>query len=130
MARAKRHDFFYGHDMANEFSAWHIDQDNALKRRVRIEAIGTTFALYERQWRSEVYYFGDLVYRGKEGASHVFGLEDGIRSRPHWKLVIDGEIPSGLAALLPATKQPLLSNIGMLIIGFLCLAIVYFAAAA
>ena len=114
--------------MSDLQQVWLIDSDSALKRRVRIEVIGKTFALYEQQWRSEAYFFGDLVYRGKEGDSHVFGLEDGIRDRPKWKLGFKGEIPSELTALLPPPKPPLISNIGMLIIAFLCLAIVYFAA--
>ena len=114
--------------MSEPANAWLIDGDSALKRRVRIEVIGRTFLLYEQQWRSQAYFFGDLVYRGKEGESHVFGLEDDIKARPHWKLGFKGEIPSALSTLLPKPKQPLLSNIGMLIIAFLCLAIVYFAA--
>ncbi len=73
-------------------------------------------------------FFGDLVYRGKEGASHVFGLEDGIKDRPKWKLGIKGDIPAELSTLLPRAKPPMISNIGMLIIAFLCLGIVYFAA--
>lgn len=116
--------------MSVPVNSWLVEGDSALKRRVRIEVIGTTFALYEQQWRSEVYYFGDLIYRGKEGDCHIFGLEDGIKSRPQWRLGIDGGIPAELASLLPTPKKPLLSNIGMLIISFLCLAIVYFAAAA
>tara|TARA_R110000850_G_scaffold252198_1_gene377339 strand:+ start:1034 stop:1381 length:348 start_codon:yes stop_codon:yes gene_type:complete len=115
--------------MSERVNAWLIDGKSALKRQVRIEIIGRTFLLYEQQWRSEAFFFGDLVYRGKEGASHVFGLEDGIKDRPRWKLGIKGDIPDELSALLPAPKQPVLSNIGMLIIAFLCLAIVYFAAA-
>lgn len=114
--------------MSGPANVWLIDGDSALKRRVRIEMFGKTFALYEQQWRSEVYYFGDLVYRGKEGEAHVFGLEDGIKARPGWKLGIKGEIPAELTGLLPRAKPPLISNIGMLIIAFLCLAIVYFAA--
>lgn len=115
--------------MSEHASAWLIDGESALKRPVRIEVIGKTFLLYEQQWRSDAYFFGDLVYRGKEGESHVFGLEDGIKARPKWKLGFKGEIPAELSALLPRAKPPLLSNIGMLIIAFLCLAIVYFAAA-
>lgn len=107
---------------------WLVDSDSALKRRVRIEVIGKTFALYEQQWRSEAYFFDDLVYRGKEGDSQVFGLEDGIKARPKWKLGFKGKIPAELSAQLPQPKPPLLSNISMLIIAFLCLAIVYFAA--
>ncbi|VWX59160.1 hypothetical protein [Sphingorhabdus sp. 109] len=107
---------------------WLIDGDSALKRRVRIEVIGKSFTLYEQQWRSDVYFFGDLVYRGKQGDSHVFGLEDGIRDRPKWKLGFKGEVPAELVSVLPRAKTPLLSNIGMLVIAFLCLAIVYFAA--
>lgn len=114
--------------MSDPQQVWLIDSDSALKRRVRIEVIGKTFALYEQQWRSDAYFFGDLVYRGKEGDSHVFGLEDGIKARPKWKLGFKGEIPAELTALLPRPKPPLLSNIGMLIIAFLCLGIVYFAA--
>jgi hypothetical protein len=114
--------------MSGPANVWLIDSDSALKRRVRIEVIGKTFALYEQQWRSEAYFFGDLVYRGKEGEAHVFGLDDGIKARPGWKLGIKGEIPAELTALLPRVKPPLISNIGMLIIAFLCLAIVYFAA--
>jgi len=114
--------------MSDLQQVWLIDSDSALKRRVRIEVIGKTFALYEQQWRSDAYFFGDLVYRGKEGDSHVFGLEDGIKDRPKWKLGFKGEIPPALSPLLPKPRQPLLSNIGMLIIAFLCLGIVYFAA--
>jgi len=114
--------------MSDPAHVWLIDSKSALKRRVRLEVIGKTFALYETQWRSETFFFGDLVYRGKEGGSHVFGLEDGIKARSVWRLGIKGEIPAELSALLPRPKPPLLSNIGMLIIAFLCLAIVYFAA--
>ena len=113
--------------MDAEFIAWHIGHDNALKRTVRIEVIGKSFALYEQQWRSEAYFFDDLVYRGKEGQSHVFGLEDGIKARPKWKLGIKGEIPAELSALLPRPKQPVKSNIGLMIVAAICLAIVYFA---
>jgi hypothetical protein len=114
--------------MSEPATTWLIDGDSALKRRVRIEVFGKTFSLYEQQWRSEAYFFGDLVYRGKEGEFHVFGLEDGIKGRPKWKLGIKGEIPDELSTLLPQPKQPLISNIGLLIIAFLCLGIVYFAA--
>ncbi|MEH6792221.1 hypothetical protein [Parasphingorhabdus sp.] len=114
--------------MSHPATAWLIDGDSALKRRVRIEVIGKTFSLYEQQWRSEPYFFGDLVYRGKEGESHVFGLEDGIKVRSSWKLGIKGDIPPELSALLPLRKPPSISNTGMLIIAILCLAIVYFAA--
>tara|TARA_R110002020_G_scaffold4067_10_gene17871 strand:+ start:902 stop:1246 length:345 start_codon:yes stop_codon:yes gene_type:complete len=113
----------------SDHTAWLIDGKSALKRQVRIEVIGRTFLLYEPQWRSETFFFGDLVYRGKEGESHVFGLEDGIKERPKWKLGIKGDIPAELSGLLPRARPPMLSNIGMLIIAFLCLAIVYFAAA-
>ena len=44
--------------------------------------------------------------------------------RPKWKLGFKGDIPPELSTLLPPPKQPLLSNIGMLIIAFLCLGIV------
>lgn len=113
--------------MSDPANIWLSDSMNARKRPVRIEVIGSTFALYESQWRSEAYFFGDLVYRGKEGDSHIFGIEDGIKDRPNWKLGVKGEIPAELTKLLPEPKPPLLSNIGMLIIAFLCLAIVYFA---
>ncbi len=115
--------------MSGPANVWLIDGDSALKRRVRIEVIGKSFALYEQQWRSEAYFFGDLVYRGKEGQAHVFGLDDGIKARPSWKLGIRGEIPAELTALLPRVKPPLISKFGMLIIAFLCLVIVYFAVA-
>ncbi len=114
--------------MNTEATVWHIGEGNALKRMVRIETVGKTFVLYEQLWRSEAYFFGDLVYRGKEGESHVFGLEDGIKSRQKWKLGFKGGLPAELVPLLPRAKKPLISNIGMLIIAFLCLAIVYFAA--
>ena len=113
--------------MSDPANIWLIDSDKALKRRVRIEVIGKSFALYEQQWRSEAYFFGDLVYRGKEGESHVYGLEDDIKSRPKWKLGFKGEIPAELTALLPPAKQPLKSNIGLIIVAVICLAIVYFA---
>lgn len=110
-------------DLAN---AWLIDDKSALKRQVRIEVIGKAFSLYEQQWRSEAFFFGDLVCRGKEGETHVFGLEDGIKARPNWRLGIKGEIPVELSALLPQPKPPLTSNIGRLIIAFLFLVIIYF----
>ncbi|MEP5407710.1 MAG: hypothetical protein ABJQ18_02650 [Parasphingorhabdus sp.] len=99
-----------------------------MKRRVRIETIGKTFVLYEQQWRSEAYFFGDLVHKGSEGESKVFGLEDGIKARPNWRLGLKGDLPPEISILLPKVKKPVLSNIGMLIIAFLCLGIVYFAA--
>ncbi|MGB5485656.1 hypothetical protein [Parasphingorhabdus sp.] len=113
--------------MNPEITAWHIGHDSALKRMVRIEVIGKSFALFEQQWRSEAYFFGDLVYRGKEGRSHVFGLEDGIKARPKWKLGFQGEIPAELTTLLPQPKQPMKSNIGLMIVAIVCLAIVYFS---
>lgn len=115
--------------MSDAANMWFIDGETAARRPVRIEVIGKTFVLYEQQRRSETYFFGDLIYLGKERNSQVFGLEDGIKGRPKWKLGIRGDIPAELASLLPKPKQPLLSNVGMLIIAFLCLAIVYFAAA-
>lgn len=113
--------------MTSPFTAWHTDTDIALKRRVRVESVGKTFVLYEQQWRSEAYFFGDLVYKGRDGDSEVFGLEDGIKKRPNWQLGINGEIPAELSASLPKRKTPILSGIGMILIAFLCLAIVYFA---
>ncbi len=113
--------------MFESANIWLVDSDSALKRQVRVEVIGKSFALYEQQWRSEAYFFGDLVYRGKEGESHVFGLEDGIKARSKWKLGFKGELPAELTALLPQPKQPLISRAGMVIIVFLCLAIAYFA---
>lgn len=106
---------------------WLVDSDSAPKRPVRMEVIGKSFALYEQQWRSEAYFFGDLVYRGKKGDSHVFGLEDGIKARPHWKLGFKGEIPAELTALMLRPKQPVKSNISLMIVAAICLAIVYFA---
>jgi len=114
--------------MTTSFSVWHTDTDSALKRRVRIETIGKTFVLYEQQWRSEAYFFGDLVYIGREEEAEVFGLEDGIKDRPNWRLGLKGDIPSDISALLPKVDKPLLSNIGILIIAFLCLGIVWFVA--
>lgn len=93
---------------------------------MRIETVGNTFLLFENQWRSEAYHFGDLVYRGSTGGSHVFGLEDDIKQRPHWELGFLGDPPPELKGLLPKLRQPMLSGVGMLIIAFLCLAIVYF----
>lgn len=116
-------------DLMSDFAnIWLVDGDSALKRRVRMETVGKTFVLYEQLWRSEAYFFGDLVYRGTEGDSHVFGLEDGIKSRQKWKLGFKGDLPAELVPLLPRVKQPLISNIGMLVIAFLCLAIVYLVA--
>lgn len=113
--------------MNTAIDAWHIDMDSALKRRVRVETVGKSFVLYEQQWRSEAYFFGDLVYVGREGDSEVFGLEDGIKKRPNWRLGIKGGIPPELSDLLPKPKKSMLTGVGMLIIAFLCLAIVYFA---
>ncbi len=111
--------------MSEGYSIWHIDGDSALKRRVRMEIVGQTFALYEQLWRSEVYYFGDLVYRGKQGEAHVFGLEDGIKNRPKWEIGFKGKLPPELADRLPEHKRPVPSNIGMILIAAICLAIVY-----
>ncbi|MEP2103900.1 MAG: hypothetical protein ABJP02_17375 [Parasphingorhabdus sp.] len=115
--------------MSNDYSVWHRDGKGARKRSVRIETIGKTFLFFENQWRSEAYYFGDLVYRGLTGGSHVFGLNDGIKARPHWQLGFTGDPPAELTTLLPEYKRPMLSGVGMLIIAFLCLGIVYFGSA-
>ena len=115
--------------MSDPENIWFVDRSGAVKRRVRIEVIGKSFALYEQQERSEAYFFDDLVYRGREGGSHVFGIEDGIKERPDWKLGFRGDIPAELTALLPRAQRPMISAIGMLIIASLCLAIVYFALA-
>ncbi|VAV95544.1 hypothetical protein MNBD_ALPHA04-528 [hydrothermal vent metagenome] len=111
------------------YTLWHIDGESLVKRRPRMEIVGKTFMLYDQQWRSEPVFFGDLIYHGKEGEAHVFGLEDGIKGRPKWRLGLKGEIPPELAGLLPETKKPAISNIGMLIIAFLCLGIIWFVAA-
>ena len=115
--------------MDDGFAVWHIDSESGPKRRVRIEVIGKTFALYEQQWRSEAYYFGDLVYRGKNGDSHVFGLEDKIKPRPHWRLGFQNGVPPELSGLLPKMKSPLLTGVGILVIALLGVVIVYLAAA-
>ena len=112
--------------MDDDVSIWHRDGKSARKRSVRVETIGKTFLFFENEWRSEAYYFGDLVYRGLTGGSHVFGLEDGIKARPHWQLGFIGEPPAELTCLLPKLKKPVLSGVGMLVIAFLCLGIVYF----
>ncbi len=112
--------------MSNNSSVWHRDSKGARKRSVRIETIGKTFLFFENEWRSEAYYFGDLEYRGLTGGSHVFGLDDGIKARPHWELGFTGEPPAELKTILPKMKKPMLSGVGMLIIAFLCLGIVYF----
>ena len=112
--------------MSNSFPVWHRDGKGSRKRTVRIETIGKIFLFFENQWRSEAYYFGDLVYRGLNGGSHVFGLDDGIKARPHWELGFTGDPPAELKGFLPKYKQPILSGVGMLIIAFLCLGIVYF----
>ena len=109
------------------FSLWYINGDRPTKRRARIEVIGKTFMLYEREWRSGPYYFGDLVYRGEEQQAQVYGLDDGIKDRSLWKIGLKGEVPADLAALLPRAKQPLLSNGGLAGIAILCLIIVYYA---
>lgn len=104
---------------------WYIDGESPVKRPVRLEILGKTFMLYEKEWRSGPYYFGDIVHRGSSGDTHVFGLEDGLKDRPKWELRIKGDIPAQLAALLPKHGKKGLGNIVMLIIAFLCLAIVY-----
>jgi hypothetical protein len=84
--------------MSDLQQVWLVDSERALKRRVRIEVIGKSFALYEQLWRSEAYFFDDLVYLGKQGESHVFGLEDGLKARPKWRLGFKGELPADQAA--------------------------------
>ena len=116
--------------MNDDSSAWHRDAKGARKRWVRIETIGKTFVFFENEWRSEAYYFGDLVYQGLTGGSHVFGLEDGIKRRPHWQLGFTGDLPAELSGLLTKYKKPALSGWAMLVTAFLCLGIVYFASAA
>ena len=116
--------------MDEAISIWHRDAKGARKRSVRIETIGKTFLFLENEWRSEAYYFGDLVYRGLSGGSHVFGLEDGIKARPHWQLGFMGELPAELSGLMPKIKQPALGGAAMMVIALLCLAIVYFSAPA
>lgn len=112
--------------MSHNSSVWHRDAKGARKRSVRVETFGKTFLLFENEWRSETYYFGDLVYRGLMGRAHVFCLDDGIKARPNWQLGFTGDPPAELTAILPKMKQPVLSGAGMLIIAFLCLGIVYF----
>ena len=107
--------------------AWHVSHDGSRKRAVRLEVIGKSFALFEPQWRSEAYFFDDLVYRGKEGDYHVYGLEDEIKDRPKWKLGVSNEVYGELASLLPRPKQSGTSNIALMVGAAICLAIVYFA---
>jgi len=93
-----------------------------------MEIIGKTFILVDSEWRSEPYYFGDLVYKAREGDADVYGLEDGLVARPKWRLGIKGDVPQPLKSLLPPPpRKPVLSGVVMLIIAFLCLGIVYFA---
>lgn len=114
--------------MAIPLSLWYIDGDSLTKREARIEVIGKTFMLYEQQWRSGPYYFGDLVYRGEDNQAQVYGLEDGIKDRPDWKIGLKGPVPEDWSALLPKAKRPVISKIGMGMIALLCLVIVYYAA--
>ncbi|MEW4468214.1 hypothetical protein AB1K62_10315 [Parasphingorhabdus sp. JC815] len=116
--------------MDDNISIWHRETKGARKRSVRMETIGKTFLFYENEWRSEAYYFGDLVYRGLKGGSHIFGLEDGIKARPHWQVGFIGSPPAQLSGLLPKLKRPALGRGAMAVIAILCLVIVYLAAAA
>lgn len=59
--------------MTNPFSLQYVDGDSPIKRRARIEIVGQTFMIFEQEWRSGPYHFGDLVYRGQEGEAHVLG---------------------------------------------------------
>jgi hypothetical protein len=127
--RAWSAEIVYSPAMSIPFSLQYIDGDSPIKRRARIEIVGKTFMLFEQEWRSGPYFFGDLVYRGQEGEAQVFGLDDGIKARPKWQIRLKGDVPPELAALLPKQKSPMLSGVGLLIVAFLCLGIVYFAAA-
>jgi len=49
--------------MNTPYSLWHIDGERPMKRRPQLEIIGKTFILVDSEWRSEPYYFGDLVYK-------------------------------------------------------------------
>ena len=114
--------------MQKPITLWYIDGDSPARRRARIEIIGKTFMLYEQEWRSGPYYFGDLVYRGKKDDLHIYGLEDGIKDRPQWQLQVKGDIPPELAPHLPGQGGLALSKTGMSIIAVLILAIVYLVA--
>ena len=112
--------------MSDNYTFWHRNGLGARKRDVRVERLGKTFMIYENNIRSEPYYFGDLVHRGEEAGATVFGLEDGLKKRPHWALGLRGQPPEDIAGLLPKPGRFALTNTGILIMAFLCFGIVYF----
>lgn len=113
--------------MADLFDAWHSDDSGRHRRKVRVEVMGNTFTLYEQELRSDVYYFGDLVYRGKKGNTHLFAMDDGLVSRPYWRLAVDGDLPPVLANLPRKQERSITMQIGWVAVALLCVAIVYIA---
>jgi beta-barrel assembly-enhancing protease len=83
------------------FQAWHFDGETAIRREVDVRIVGGTFVLYENDRRSDPVAFADLQYVGQQRQSAVYGIKD----RDGWRLGLNGDVPSDLAALLPPQKK-------------------------
>ncbi len=87
--------------MERTFQAWHFDGETAIRREVDVRIVGRTFALYESDRRSDPIGFDELHYVGHQRQSAVYG----ITGRDGWRLGLNGDVPSDLAALLPRQKK-------------------------
>lgn len=78
----------------------HLDGKTAVRRKVEIQTIGSTFFLVEEERRHGPYSFDFLHFISKNNKSTSYGYDeiDG------WRITISGHMPDDLSALLPQTR--------------------------
>lgn len=90
----------------SDFSVWHFDGVQAVRRHPRIEPVGAGFVLADDQQRTGPFAFADLRYHGRQGDADVYALADsGGEERDGWRLGLSGAIPDAIAAQLPAKAR-------------------------
>jgi beta-barrel assembly-enhancing protease len=83
------------------YAAWFFDGTTAIRRVVQVQIISQSFFLNEQERRHGPFDFDQLRYTGKQQNADVYSLED----HDGWRLGISGDVPSDLAAMLPAKRK-------------------------
>jgi Zn-dependent protease with chaperone function len=81
--------------------AWHYDGETGTRRDVSLIPYETGFDLAQNGAEPVRYLWRDLVARPARGGARVFALA----RHPGWQIGIEGDIPSDVAARLPAVVR-------------------------
>lgn len=91
--------------MTANFTVWHFDGMQAVRRTPTIDVVGGTFLLSDAEWRSGPFAFADLIHVGNQGESAVYGLSPKASPLDGWRLGLSGEVPHEIASQLPARSH-------------------------